>query len=48
MTSWAEITTRYAKAFKTADKRTNGRIVDEGQRPRGLPDVRKGVRIKAG
>jgi hypothetical protein len=29
MTSRAEITTRYARAFKAADKRTNGRILDE-------------------
>ena len=42
MTSRAEITTRYARAFKAADKRTKGRILDEvvsvtgwsrGQRP---------------
>jgi hypothetical protein len=29
MTSRAEITTRYARAFKAADKRTKGRILDE-------------------
>ena len=29
MTSRAEITTRYAGAFKAADKRTKGRILDE-------------------
>lgn len=29
MTSRAEITTRYAKAFKAADKRSKGRILDE-------------------
>ena len=29
MTSRAEITTRYAWAFKAADKRTKGRILDE-------------------
>jgi len=42
MTSRAEITMRYARAFKAADKRTKGRILDEvvsvtgwsrGQRP---------------
>ena len=29
MTSRAEITTRYARAFTAADKRTKGRILDE-------------------
>ena len=29
MTSRAEITTRYARAVKAADKRTKGRILDE-------------------
>ena len=29
MTSRAEITTRYARAFEAADKRTKGRILDE-------------------
>jgi hypothetical protein len=29
MMSRAEVTTRYAKAFKAADKRTKGRILDE-------------------
>ncbi len=29
MTSRAEVTTRYAKAFRAADKRTKGRILDE-------------------
>jgi len=29
MTARAEITTRYARAFKAADKRTKGRILDE-------------------
>ena len=29
MTSRAEVTTRYARAFKAADKRTKGRILDE-------------------
>jgi hypothetical protein len=29
MTSRAEITTGYAKAFKAADKRTKGRILDD-------------------
>ena len=29
MTSRAEITTRYARSFKAADKRTKGRILDE-------------------
>jgi hypothetical protein len=29
MASRAEITTRYAKAFKAADRRTKGRILDE-------------------
>ena len=29
MRSRAEITTRYARAFKAADKRTKGRILDE-------------------
>ena len=29
MTTRAEITMRYARAFKAADKRTKGRILDE-------------------
>jgi len=29
MTSRAEVTTRYARSFKAADKRTKGRILDE-------------------
>ena len=49
MTTRAEITMRYARAFKAADKRTKGRILDEVVSVTGWSrdNARRGWRVLA-